>query len=935
MKRFASLRLPGLVVACAAIVALWLTRDRGRIGDVSFAEVGSPARPVATGVNEGVVEPNASGERSSGAEHWYVEPGAFVDLSGRVYLDGKPAPNTAVVLRDVLTTEGAMPPLEITSDARGAFVAHAPRIRGWYRVSATGEGLAPAWAVVPGDASKDDVELRLETCKLQIYGDVRDASGGEVPGARVSLEDAPSHAAVANDHGRFELCVPPRTVRVRVDADGYGPWTKSVTPRGAQRQDVVLMPEASIVGTTVAAGAGAPIPWALVTVRTSGELVRELQADEHGAFTVARIAPGSYTVEARAPGAKSHHPVDVGVFASARATVTVPLDARVRVAGKVVSASGPVTRTSINVGFSATFEWATAVRTNDAGEFVLDDAPVGNLFVKVDPYEVESPRTVRVGDDGLRDLVVRVIAKAEIEVTVRSDGVPVRDATVYLRGAASSDTRTTSALGVAKFRGLEGGDYRVHAEHEDHFVVQEHVQVAPNGKALPLVLDLAAARQVLGRVVDDHGDPVDGARVSFTLASSTEDGGASATTGADGTFRGGPLRGPATYRAKVTQSGAELDTVNAPELTVPASGPVTPGNLVLVVKGRRQELGGAVVDAAGGAVRDARVIVTRPERHSPTIATTYTGSDGTFALRGLGVGPFAVKAIDASGSEIELKPVSLPSAPLRLVLPPVGAIAGTLKGFTRTPSIMAWSIAGYEWDFHPATMDGARFRIDGLSRGRYHVAASTPDAAAQTTVDVAGDGTLEIELVASEKRTLRGRVLDFVTAAPLADMRCQLAPDLGDTRSPVVVPGLVFTDASGSFTFSDVPRSPLYTWCMGDGAVRGGVARFPPDDETPVTVWGLDLRGKPSLDTGTLGLTLADDHPFSRRVVAVEPRGPAERVGVKPGDVFMTVGDKSVTEVGNGIVRSYLALLLASAGTKAVPIVVDRGGSSVALTFRL
>lgn len=927
----ASSLMSGLVVACAAIVALWLTRDRGEVGDVSFAEVGSAARPVAIDVGE--AEPDTRSELDAGSKYWFAKSGAFVDLAGRVYVDGKPAPDTVVVLRDVLTTDGVLPPLAIRTDANGAFVAHAPRIRGWYRLSASGPGLAPAWAVVPGDASKDDVELRLETCKLQLYGDVRDASGGAVPGARVSLEDAPSHAAVANDRGRFELCVPPRTVRLRVDAAGYGPWTKSVTPRGAQRQDVVLMPEASISGTTVAAAANVPIPWALVTVRTNGELVRELQSDEHGAFTVERIAPGSYTVEARARGAKSHHPVDVGVFASARASVTVPLDARVRVAGKVVSDAGPVTRTSINVGFSSTFEWATAVRTNDAGEFVLDDAPIGNLFVKVDPYEVESPRTVRVGEEGVSDLVVHVVAKSEIEVTVRGDGVPLRDATVYLRGTASSDTKTTSALGVAKFRGLEGGEYRVYAEHEDQFVVQEHVQIAPKSKVLPLVLELAAARQVQGRVVDDKGVPVDGARVAFTMTSSTEDGGASAITGADGTFRGGPLRGPATYRAKVTRSGAELDAVNAPELTVPASGPVTPGNLVLVVKARRQELGGVVVDAAGAAVCDARVIVTRPERHSPTIETTYTGSDGAFALRGLGTGPFAIKAIDASGSEVELKPVSLPSAPLRLVLPPVGSIAGTLKGFTRTPSIMAWSVAGYEWDFHPATMDGARFRIDGLSRGRYHVAASTPDAAAQTTVDVTGEGTLEIELVASERRTLRGRVLDFVTAAPLVDLRCQLAPDLGDTRSPVVVPGLVFTDASGSFTFSDVPRSPLYTWCMGDGAVRGGVARFPADDETPVTVWGLDLRGKPSLDTGTLGLTLADDHPFSRRVVSVEPRGAAERVGLKPGDVFMTVGEKSVTEVGNGIVRSYLTLLLTSA--QAVPIVVDRAGMSVALSFRL
>ena len=82
-----------------------------------------------------------------------------------------------------------------------------------------------------------------------------------------------------------------------------------------------------------------------------------------------------------------------------------------------------------------------------------------------------------------------------------------------------------------------------------------------------------------------------------------------------------------------------------------------------------------------------------------------------------------------------------------------------------------------------------------------------------------------------------------------------------------------------------------------------------------------------------LGLTMADDHPFSRQVAVVEPKGAAERAGLRVGDVFESVGEKPLAEVGNGIVRNYLALLLTT--QKGVPITVTRGGVVLPLTFKL
>lgn len=923
------------VAVVLALVVLAIAAMRPRVGGRDRSATGATSAASPSPAAAGARAPSAGGATDAGGgAAWAVDPRATIEVAGRVFVDGAPAGGITVVLADDLTTDGLLPKRSVVAGADGRFAfAGVPRVRGWYRVFATAPGLAPAWAFFAGDAPKRDLELRLERCKAHIYGVVADASGGAIAGARVSFEAAPEHAVVADASGRFELCAPRRAGRVVIDADGYGRWSRSVSARGAERLDATLMPEASLAGSVVTEGDGAAVPFALVTVRSGGETARAVQADGDGRFVVARIAPGTYAVEARGPGAKSKHPVDVGVFASSRAEVTVPLEARARVRGRVVSREGPVAGATVAFGFSATFEWATSVRTEADGAFVVDDAPVGSVLVKIDDWEVEAPKTLRVASAGLDDVTIQVARKGEIVVAVTRRGAPVADAAVSVRSANASTSRTTNAAGEATFRGLADGPARVLAEDDGDFAVQENVQIARDTPAR-IALELTQGRTVAGRVVDEQGRAVDGARVAFVPASSTADIGASATTAEDGSFRGGPLRGPAVYRAKVTRSGLELAPKGPADIAVPASGPASPREVVLVVESRDREARGVVVDPEGGPVRDARVVVTAPERHSAAVATTFSGDDGSFVVRGLGAGPYAVKATAATGADVELRPVTLPSPPLRLVMPTASVVRGALRGFARAPTVMAWSDAGYDWDFHVASLDGDRFTIAGLSRGRWHVAASTTNAAAQTTVDLDGVSPAEIELVASAARRVRGRVLDFLGGGPLPGMSCQAAPYVQGARSPVVVPGNVFSAADGSFVLDDVPASDLYVWCLTDGPFRGGVARLPADlGDRVATVWGLDVRGKPPFDVRTLGLTMDDDHPFSRRVTSVEPKGAAARAGLRADDVFESVGGRSVAECGNGLVRNTLALLLVE--DESTPVVVTRGGATVPLVFRV
>ena len=293
---------------------------------------------------------------------------------------------------------------------------------------------------------------------------------------------------------------------------------------------MTLVPAASIAGTVVLARGGAPVPFALVSLRAAGEGLRDVQADDRGHFDIANVAPGSYAIEARGQGARSQHPVDVAAFASAKASVTVPIDARARVHGHIVSPSRPVARKGIRLGFASTSEWGTSVRTGDDGSFTIDDAPIGNVLVTIDDHDVEAPRTLRVLEGGIADVTVHVAAKAQALVTVTRQGAPVTDATVFLRGPNGSDSKATNAAGIATFRGLAESTYRVFAEHDNDFAVIDRVEVSRDAP-VKISLELTPGCQVAGRVVDEHGQPVDGARVSFALVSETVDGGASAISG--------------------------------------------------------------------------------------------------------------------------------------------------------------------------------------------------------------------------------------------------------------------------------------------------------------------------------------------------------------------------------------------------------------------
>src|SRR5205814_9332036 len=134
--------------------------------------------------------------------------------------------------------------------------------------------------------------------------------------------------------------------------------------------------------------------------------------------------------------------------------------------------------------------------------------------------------------------------------------------------------------------------------------------------------------------------------------------------------------------------------------------------------------------------------------------------------------------------------------------------------------------------------------------------------------------------------TLRGAVVDAVSAAPLAEISVATAPDL-----------ITHTDASGRFTLEGVPSQEIVALSFVDR--DGGHAPEREFVRVPDGASEVDARtvrlGHDRLDQlsadGPAGFTGTNQARDGDQIVITEvrPGTPAERAGIRPGDRLLSV----------------------------------------------
>jgi protocatechuate 3,4-dioxygenase beta subunit len=376
------------------------------------------------------------------------------------------------------------------------------------------------------------------------------------------------------------------------------------------------------------------------------------------------------------------------------------------------------------------------------------------------------PVTLRLGPAGV----------VEVNVTAADGGAPVAGATVELRGTLTYAAQT-GADGTAKLTGV-GPTWAPLVAHAPGYAQAAMMLGVSGDPKVPARVSLSLARgaALAGRVVDDKGAAVAGARVHatsvtdpFPVSDPRRD---SVTTGADGAF---VLSAVASGTWRLTAMH-DLGVADSAPLTVDGTHPRDGVVLVLAPAG---VVHGTVVDAKGAPVPAADVnVVASGHVTWRTRRRAYADEKGAFVIRGLPRRAADVVAWHTTGASAiaHVDLVKTPEVGVKLVLDLTGAIAGTVvdkagavvgdaqvvasPAFTGDVTTRAeWSVRGVQ---QAITDQAGAFRFVGLPPGNYELRATRPGASEAAMAQVSGvtahPGDLGVKLVVPGDGRIVGKV---------------------------------------------------------------------------------------------------------------------------------------------------------------------------------
>src|SRR5438445_8320232 len=562
--------------------------------------------------------------------------------------------------------------------------------------------------------------------------------------------------------------------------------------------DDVELPSAEKVSGRVTDEAGKPVSGAKVRVR-SGSLFEEddvvhyaeATTGSDGAFSIGNAPGKSGSLSVRAPGYApssqfSMQRTDVG---------KVTLKKGGTGSGTVLDPAGKPAEGVIVLSGSL------AVMTDASGNYRLAGVARGTRMVEAQGKSdlVAENDSVRVKKGETSEVPLRLARSASVTGSVIDEktrrplpGVRVSASTggfSFRPGETASRRARTDAKGKFRIAGLAARRYSIKASKTAYLpATMPGIAAAVSAPGI-LAIALQKAATVSGRVTDEKGSPVAGARVRFARDSNVRAllrGGPAAflgrpgvMTGTDGAFR---LRGLAAERnltLEATKAGYVIAKRHGLTLKV---GEVVK-DVALVLK-RGLEARGRVVDAAGQPVPGAEVRLSQLERGGARFVfqmagmnrekpDVSSGADGSFRVVGLEPGEYTL-SVSKDGYATKRVPSMTVQAPgpsewPAVVLPAGVPIAGLVRNSKGESVVGAEVFAFAEGSPRNSTTDPeGRFRLEGFG----------PDRAVMVSVSADGYASLqkrltpspaEVVLVLKTSGTIRGRVEDAGTKRPVTD----------------------------------------------------------------------------------------------------------------------------------------------------------------------
>lgn len=595
-----------------------------------------------------------------------------------------------------------------------------------------------------------------------LSGRVRDAGSGKpLAGALVWSPGDPGSFVRSGTDGRFQQRAPePETFWLEATAPGYLPKRIRVSPAQMQagRGLAFALTQAQRVRGQVVDPQGVPVPGAWISAELeqpgdrppSGGVEPSADggaSDPAGAFELRRLRPGlGYALRVERPGylsaAASVVTPDRG---SPQAPLKIVLQPSPRVFGQVQDSQGrPISGAEVDVAAAAPKtrlsrilpEAAARATTDGQGRFTFAGLPAAelDLVVRKGGFAAETFRGLRLPSNqpavDLGKIVLRPGAAIRGRV-VDSRQRPIAAARIY----EVEDLRRFEALADS----LAGEEPAARSSSRGDFTLPDlpagsavHVLVVAEGyrpeglrgvrvpTAQPLTVTLAEAFTAHGRVLEESGEPVPGAKVELSwqevlpgVPGDLPVGGAlyrNSTTDSEGRFT---LAGVPGGASEISILAYAFRPLERQRLVLPLADSATEPTFVLE---RGALLEGRVATSDGRPVAGARI-------DAGTARIAVSDDEGLYALAGL----------DPGDAEVELSHPHFPRQRKRQAI-----VAGLNRLDFQLQA--GQDVRGQVLDEERRPVAGARVRLRLLARTgiREHRAQSAPDGSFQ--LDDVADG---------------------------------------------------------------------------------------------------------------------------------------------------------------------------------------------------
>ena len=696
---------------------------------------------------------------------------------------------------------------------------------------------------------------------LDAFGRVVDGSDQPIAGATVYLTALPAEAsrspwganldrhrgpfqqaarragptATSDALGRFSFAhLAPGRFDMTAEAHGFAPETVLAIEIGAaggatDLGTVALEPGTKLAGR-VLDGKRRPIAEAAVRIEASrpgwistarpGPIAPEetqAESDADGRFVIADLAAGerlevsvwkSGYAAARLPGVEvpTAAPVEIVLASAARVSGrVVDREGKAR-AGAWVSLSAEVSSGPVIGGKAAPGQFAGSGQCDEDGRFIIEDLEPGTLTLSAgaEGYLPTRRPGIKLGE-GAELAGIEVVLERGATVfgqVLAADGTPVADARVSVVGTdegffASAPWATADGDGAYRLTGVAPGRHSIAAERRGHLRVARELDVELGDNRLDL--QLGRGTEVAGRVVDDKGLPVAGARVELGRAGT-------ATSDTAGGFRIAGVA-PGVYRLEGYKAGYAR-TVHDGEIRVEAA----------PVEGLELRL------ESGGAIR-GRLLGLAPEELARVELVAYPVKDGDddfvngivgqvdsrgeYRLEPVAAGDWRVTAqlSDGGGRREGRVTVAIEAGVAQLDLDFSGGLLLTGR-VTRADRPVAGATVFVRGRDIASSGSGATnslgaFRIHGLEAGTYDLTVDQREAGLGylEQIVLAADREVDIELPISR---VSGVLADALDGSAVADALVSLAP-IGSEGDLGLPPERgVTSDSAGGFTLTDV-----------------------------------------------------------------------------------------------------------------------------------